>query len=50
MFSVLWRIKISRKIKFFSKWALHGRVHTLDHLVKKMASVLFYSPSKGGKL
>lgn len=35
-FSVMWRIKILRKVRFFAWQVLHGHISTPDGLVRKL--------------
>lgn len=37
VFLVLWRIKVPRKIRFFSWQVLHGCANTLDRLIRKLS-------------
>lgn len=37
---MLWRIKIRKKVKFFTRQVLLGRVNTMDRLLRKKSSLM----------
>lgn len=40
VFSVLWKIKFSRKVKFFTWQVLHGHTNMMDRLAWKLLSLV----------